>query len=297
MDPRLRNPRTYPDPLLTLLGPDELGSHSIPMETQMNLKDLKKPFGYQDLEFKIQSSGEKQDGSIWARCVTYISARAIQDRLDEVCGPENWKVEYDILPTGVLCKLSIKIENEWISKIDGAEPSQYEPFKGGISNALKRAGSCWGIGRYLYNLESSFALIVEKSAPGSQWAETKNKKTYYWLPPQLPLWALPEPLKKESVTPTPEPEFKEPTIQEKEKEELRVDNCRIFYKQLKEIVENRIASRQFCIGYLKKNFKTADVSTLTLPELVQCQSWAREVKANPPIKIKAEFGIIPGETF
>ena len=67
----------------------------------MNLEDLKKPFPVDDLEWRIQRSGiGNKTGKPWAMVLCYITNRAIQDRLDEVCGPENWKNEYLPGPAG-----------------------------------------------------------------------------------------------------------------------------------------------------------------------------------------------------
>lgn len=162
----------------------------------MNLQDLKEPFEEDELEHRIGQCGES-NGKIWAMSLTYVSARAIQDRLDKVCGPENWKVEYESLDTerlapGIKCILSIKIANEWVSKQDGADQSEMDPFKGGLSGAFKRAGSTWGVGRYLYSLESTFADIVEKDIKGAKKGKTKEGKTFYWKPKPTPAWALPK---------------------------------------------------------------------------------------------------------
>lgn len=155
------------------------------------LSKLKAPFKNDEVEFRLAQCGES-GGKVWAMCLAYISARAIQDRLDDVCGPENWKVTYEFISTnGVICNLSIKIRDQWITKQDGAEFTDIESFKGGISSALKRAGSAWGMGRYLYSLESAFAIIVEKNTNGAQYGKTKNGQSFYWVPPKLPDWALP----------------------------------------------------------------------------------------------------------
>ncbi len=42
------------------------------------------------------------------------------------------------------------VSGEWVEKQDGSGPTDMEPFKGGISGALKRAAVAWGIGRELY---------------------------------------------------------------------------------------------------------------------------------------------------
>ena len=51
----------------------------------------------------------------------------------------------------MVCNLSIRVGGEWISKEDGAPFTDFEAFKGGISDALKRAAVKYGIGRYLYD--------------------------------------------------------------------------------------------------------------------------------------------------
>ena len=42
-------------------------------------------------------------------------------------------------------------DGEWIGKSDGADDSNIEAAKGGLSAALKRAAVQWGIARYLYH--------------------------------------------------------------------------------------------------------------------------------------------------
>lgn len=89
-----------------------------------------------------------------ALALAYIDARDTMNRLDEVFGPENWKDSYHVVGVTTMCTLEIKIENEWISKTDGAGVSDIEAEKGAISDAFKRTGVKWGIGRYLYDLSS-----------------------------------------------------------------------------------------------------------------------------------------------
>lgn len=154
----------------------------------MNLKDLSNKFNPEDIEWRLQQCGEK-NGKIWAICLAYITNRAIMERLDEVCGPENWKNEYASGPHGgVMCGLSINIAGEWVTKWDGAENTDIEPVKGGLSGAMKRAAVQWGIGRYLYQLEEGFAVIAEN---GAYRGKTKENKHFNWNPPTLPSWALP----------------------------------------------------------------------------------------------------------
>lgn len=166
----------------------------------MDLSKLKEKFPASDVEWRLQQAGET-NGKIWGRALAYITNRAIMTRLDEVCGPENWKNEYHTAPDGgVLCGISIKCGNEWITKWDGAENTNIEAVKGGLSGAMKRAAVQWGIGRYLYDLEESF---IEVCDTGKNSGKTKDGKWFKWNPPKLPCWALPEHLdleeKKQAV--------------------------------------------------------------------------------------------------
>lgn len=158
----------------------------------MDLNKLKEPFPESDIEWRLQSCGEK-NGKFWGKALAYITSRAVQDRLDEVCGPDNWKTSIEKTGDTYLCTLSIRVQHEdgsfeWISRTDGADATDIEPVKGGISGAIKRAAVHFGIGRYLYNLEEGWAIVSEN---GKLTGCTKEKKYFKWNPPALPSWALP----------------------------------------------------------------------------------------------------------
>ena len=48
------------------------------------------------------------------------------------------------------CRIGINIDGEWLWKEDCGEETQVEAAKGEASDAMKRAGFAWGIGRKLY---------------------------------------------------------------------------------------------------------------------------------------------------
>ena len=103
--------------------------------------------------------------------LAYLDARDVMDRLDDACGPSNWQSRYNETPKGrVLCELGIRFDGEWVWKSDGAGDTAVEGEKGGISDALKRAAVHWGIGRYLYRLESVWVKCS---------VNQKNGKTYW----------------------------------------------------------------------------------------------------------------------
>ena len=97
----------------------------------------------------------------------FITARGIQQRLDDVFGVEGWSPEYTVVPEqGVVCTLRCKSGDVEIVKSDGAEFSQVSGLKGGISGALKRAASVMGIGRYLYDLKEVNVNLKNKKFRG-----------------------------------------------------------------------------------------------------------------------------------
>jgi hypothetical protein len=161
--------------------------------SKFDVTRLKEKFPAKDIEWRMSMTGSS-NGKPWGKCLAYVDARAVQDRLDEVCGAENWKDEYIQLEGGMMCRLSIRVDGEWVAKHNGSPETQVEAFKGGISKALVRASSTWGIGRYLYELPEAFATFVEKGTEGARYAKIDNQP-HYWLPPKLPAWALPQPVK------------------------------------------------------------------------------------------------------
>lgn len=130
------------------------------MENAIDIRRLSDFFSEEDIEWKPITISKKTNKGLAA---AYITNRAIMDRLDEVVGPENWKNEFKSGPDGgVMCGISIRIGSEWVTKWDGAENTDIEPVKGGLSNAMRRSAVQWGIGRYLYNLSSQWVAVDER---------------------------------------------------------------------------------------------------------------------------------------
>ena len=80
----------------------------------------------------------------------YKDARCDMAMLDEAVGAFNWKREHS--RDNANCTISIWDEDksQWVSKEDVGTPSNTEAEKGLASDAFKRAGFNWGIGRELY---------------------------------------------------------------------------------------------------------------------------------------------------
>jgi len=153
------------------------------MNGNPNLKDifnaLAAPFHPKDIEWR---AGATNADKTKAMALAYITSRAVMDRLDEVMSPENWRDEYKSGPDGgVICGLALRFNGEWITKWDGAENTDFEAIKGGLSDAFKRAGVKWGIGRYLYKLDAEWVPC-----------EVHGKSIVLKANPSLPAWALPQ---------------------------------------------------------------------------------------------------------
>tara|TARA_Y100000310_G_C20613496_1_gene779305 strand:+ start:524 stop:1045 length:522 start_codon:yes stop_codon:yes gene_type:complete len=155
------------------------------------LNDLRIPFPEEDIEWRIQQSG-LSNGLPWALVLAYVTNRAIMDRLDDVVGPENWTNDFTQSPNGgVLCTLGIRVrapmgdtnpsDDIWVHKTDGADNTEIERVKGGLSNAMKRAGVQWGIGRYLYKLPTTFAKFESEG----RFKARIDGSPYRWSPPKL----------------------------------------------------------------------------------------------------------------
>ena len=151
---------------------------------RMKLTDF---FKDEELEWKPQSTGIDKTGKPWAKVLCYVSARAIQERLDDVYGVTGWKDTYRFEPHGTICSLSVwdQDKKEWITKENGSQETDIESFKGGISSALKRvAASGYGIGRYLYALDTVFAECSKDRQKDWKYAKDKKTDTYfYWKSP------------------------------------------------------------------------------------------------------------------
>lgn len=154
------------------------------------MQALAAPFDPREVKFKpAVVSGHR------AMAMAYIDARVIQDRLDEVLGGAGWQDEYECLPDGsVVCRLRLRLGNEWITKMDVGGPSEQpdegDRRKAAFSDALKRAAVKFGIGRYLYRLPA-------------QWVDYDPQKRTFVRPPTLPAHALPKTGKK-TVAPNAE---------------------------------------------------------------------------------------------
>jgi len=160
------------------------------------LKELSKPFEEKDIQWRIQQSGIGANGKPWAMALAYVDARAIMDRLDDVCGL-HWNDSYRLVQesTGKIIGVECSLTIDDVTRVDGSEQTDIEAFKGGYSKALVRTAVKFGIGRYLYKLPTTFVQCqMEKPSSKDGWNSAKDSKThkfFYWKTPSMPKEFLP----------------------------------------------------------------------------------------------------------
>lgn len=123
----------------------------------MKLSDLSLPFPPDRVSWRVGSTTQDKKRGM---ALAYIDARDVMDRLDQVCGPESWSRRHpEHAGKTVICEIGIKVGDEWVWKADGAGDTDVEAEKGSLSDSFKRAGVNWGIGRYLYDMDTPWVEL------------------------------------------------------------------------------------------------------------------------------------------
>jgi len=148
---------------------------------------LAAPFPPEKISWRVgQTSKDKKKVMMLA----YLDARDVQDRLDEAVGPFNWGHSFEEVKGRIVCNLTVFIDSETgdlegrkriaVTKADGSDDTDIEGEKGGLSGAFKRAAVHFGIGRYLYHVESPW--IPAEDVKPWEIAERSLKKLRAVLP-------------------------------------------------------------------------------------------------------------------
>lgn len=105
-----------------------------------------KPLGAEDIE--CRPSEVKPNG---LSILLYKTARTDANQLDETVGICGWQCDYKTIDGTLFCGIGIRDEDgAWIWKWDAGEVTKVSKEKGEASDAFKRAGFRFGIGRELY---------------------------------------------------------------------------------------------------------------------------------------------------
>lgn len=112
--------------------------------------DIKfRPLTENEIEVKVKQV--KENGVC---CLLYKNARTDMELLDETVSPERWRNDYREIKGNLYASISIDVGGEWVEKwdcgIESRTDDEGNQKKGEASDAFKRAGFRWGIGRALY---------------------------------------------------------------------------------------------------------------------------------------------------
>lgn len=136
-------------------------AHSVSMEKKFRLLKA------EEIEIKIKQATEK--GVV---ALVYKTSRVDMDILDETVGAENWADDYKEIHGNLYCGIGIRsAPNEpfvwkWDCGVESREDAGNEK-KGEASDAFKRAGVKWGIGRELYTAPFIFLNVpTQKNGTG-----------------------------------------------------------------------------------------------------------------------------------
>jgi hypothetical protein len=161
-------------------------------------QELMKPFPPESVSWRVGSTNRDKTKGM---ALAYIDARNVMDRLDNVVGFNNWQDEYVETPKGrVICRIGIKVGEDWIYKSDGAGETSYEGEKGAISDAFKRAAVKFGIGRYLYSLKAPWVEVEERG-------RTVVIKKHEYAKLRATLGGNPAPATRQNAQQPPAPKF------------------------------------------------------------------------------------------
>lgn len=168
-------------------------------EVEALMEQLSEPFDPKYIDWKPQV--KSRDGKK-AMAAAYADIRAYIDRLNKVVGREKWAHSIEIktvdyssgkggdgsMRSKVVVIVAVAISGVGIG-IDVGESPTDDPnaFTSAFAQAFKRACVQFGLGRYLYDIESRWYELDEYG----QWVKGKE--------PQLPDWAIPSVKKRQAV--------------------------------------------------------------------------------------------------
>jgi hypothetical protein len=140
---------------------------------------LSAPFPVEEVRWRVGRTNErwrKENEPLKGEAYCYVDARAVMDRLDSVCGPENWQCNYTPgVGTSIVCNIAVKMSGVWIWKGDGAGATDVEADKGTLSDAFKRAAVRWGIARDLYEFKAPRMVLEQRGKTAVITDEQENQ--------------------------------------------------------------------------------------------------------------------------
>lgn len=124
---------------------------------------------------------EVRIGQIYEKGVSmllYKNARVDMAILDETYGEFGWQNDYKEIKGNMYCGIAVLNETsgDWVWKWDCGTESFTEKEKGEASDAFKRAGFRWGIGRELYTAPFIWLSVATKRKEQGRGFELNNPR-------------------------------------------------------------------------------------------------------------------------
>ena len=190
----------------------------------------------------------------------YKTARVDMRILDEVYGVMNWQRRHEVINGNLFCTISVwdSEKSQWVNKQDVGTESNAEAEKGQASDAFKRAGFAWGIGRELY--DAPFIWISGKVSKYDRFHVTdiqydREKQAFTRL-------TICDDKGKERYrlgTKTDRPQPKDPTEEERRQKGIAA---------IAELVKKHKAEQPFA-DWLKDTMKAESLDRLTVEQLAE----------------------------
>lgn len=119
-------------------------------------------------QIEVKAKKVSESGAV---LLLYKTVRTDMDLLDSTVGPNNWTNDYREIKGNLYCGIAIRDGGEWVWKwdcgIESRNDGEGNEKKGEASDAFKRAGFRWGIGRELYTAPFIFASVpTERQGSG-----------------------------------------------------------------------------------------------------------------------------------
>lgn len=188
-----------PEPLNGHIPVADFGPLFAPDRIQELIAALEEPFDAAEIKWRVTNTsqvGSRNGPRLRGQMLAYADPRAYTDRLNELFTPSGWTRDYAVqlvqnferkergssertitAKIVVTCKVTIYgfathtgLGEEWADNDNAGTAAEAQAFK--------RACSCFGLGRYLYDLEGQWVDLDRAKRP----LET----------PRLPDWALPQ---------------------------------------------------------------------------------------------------------
>lgn len=135
------------------------------------MADMFRKLNADEIEVRVKQVGEK--GAV---ALLYKTARTDMQILDETVGAENWSCDYKEIKGNLFCGITVNGVTKWDCGIESREDDDGNEKKGEASDAFKRAGFRWGIGRELYTSPFIFLSVPTEKDRNGKWIVSNYAK-------------------------------------------------------------------------------------------------------------------------